>query len=305
VPAPGRVATEALVRQISNAVYLQNQMSLLNQRLQISFSGRSQGFDLRQPQFVTTGTANNYATTALSSPPRALTGDSAISYFVAKTGTKFRAHGGNSYRAPALYERFGSGFFFSPVTNQVAFTAYGNPRLAPDRYNSFDAGVDHYLAANKVRLSATYFYTRIVQVTLFDSSAVVINSRTDPFGRTSGYSNGAGGISRGVELSAEARPSRSTLLNASYTYTNAHTDQDLQVRGFFKVFTVPAHAFTLMVNQQFGKKTDVTLALYEASSYYNPLFAAGRSRAYQYPAVTKIEAVVSRQIWTREAQSLR
>ena len=165
--------------------------------------------------------------------------------------------------------------------------------------------MDQYLAGNKVRVSGTYFYTRIVQVTLFDSSSTVINSRTDPFGRTSGYFNGAGGISRGVELSAEGRPSRSTLLSTSYTYTNADTDRDTQVRGFFRAFAIPAHTLTLMGNQQIGKKTDVTADLYQAASYFNPLFAAGRTRAYQYPSLTKLDVVVSRAIWASGLRTLR
>ncbi|MBC8164865.1 MAG: TonB-dependent receptor [Bryobacteraceae bacterium] len=305
LPGPNRVSTETRVQQSSNAFYLQNQLSLLSQRLRISFSGRSQGFSLQRPRFLTTGTANNYSKVALSSPPRALTGDLALSWFAAKTGTKFRAHAGNSYRAPGLAERFGSGFSFNSATAQVVFSPYGDPGLAPDRYNSFDTGVDQYFARNKIRVSGTYFYTRIVQVILFDSASTVIRPQTDPFLRTSGYFNAAGGISRGVEISAEAQPLKSTLLNTSYTWTNANNDRDVQVRGFFRAFAVPAHAFTLMVNQQLGKKNDVTMDLYRASSYFNPLSAAGRSRAYQYPAMTKIDAVASRQIWTSESQVWR
>jgi vitamin B12 transporter len=305
LPGANRVSTETRIRQSSSAFYLQNQLSLLSQRLQISFSGRYQSFDLQRPQFLTTGTANNYATVPLSSPPRALTGDLALSYFAAKTGTKLRAHAGNSYRAPALSERFGSGFSFNSTTAQVVFSPFGDPRLSPDRYNSFDVGLDQYFAQNKVRVSATYFYTRIVQIILFDSASAVVRPQTDPFLRTSGYFNAAGGISRGVELSAEAQPLRSTSLNASYTYTNATTDQDVQVRGFFRAFAIPAHAFTLVANQQIGKKNDLTLDLCQASHYFNQLTAAGRARAYEYPAVTKLDVVVSRVIWTKEAQALR
>src|SRR5882724_834793 len=87
LPGPNRVSTESRVRQNSNAFYLQNQLSLMTQRLQISFSGRYQNFDLQRPRFVTTGTANTYASIVLSSPPRALTGDAALSYFAAKSGT--------------------------------------------------------------------------------------------------------------------------------------------------------------------------------------------------------------------------
>ena len=305
LPGPNRVSTETRIRQNSNALYLQNQLALLSQRLQISFSGRYQSFDLQRPRFLTTGTANNYATIPLSSPPRALTGDGAVAYFTPATGTKFRAHAGNSYRAPALSERFGSGFSFNPTLAQVIFSPFGDPRLSPDRYNSFDTGVDQYFAQNKVRVSGTYFYTRVVQIILFDSASAVVRPQTDPFLRTSGYFNAAGGISRGVELSTEAQPFRSTLLNTSYTYTRANTDQDVQVRGFFRTFAVPAHTFTFMANQQIGKKTDVTLDLYQASRYYNPLTAAGRARAYEYPSLTKIDVVVSRVIWTNETKALR
>jgi iron complex outermembrane receptor protein len=305
LPTANRVSTETRIRQNANAVYLQNQLSLLDQRVQISFSGRYQSFELRRPQFVTTGTANNYATVPLSSPPRALTGDIALSYFAAKTGTKIRAHAGNSYRAPALSERFGSGFSFNSTTAEVVFSPFGDPRLAPDRYNSFDVGLDQYFLRDKVRVSGTYFYTRIVQIILFDSASAVIRPPTDPFLRSSGYFNAAGGISRGVELSAEVQPWRSTSLNASYTYTNANTDQDVQVRGFFRAFAIPAHTFTLVANQQIGRRNDVTLDLYQASHYFNPLTAAGRARAYEYPAVTKLDLVVSRLVWAKEAQALR
>ncbi|HTM48600.1 MAG TPA: TonB-dependent receptor [Bryobacteraceae bacterium] len=305
LPGPNRVSTETRALQNSKAFYLQNQLALLKQRLQISFSGRSQSFDLERPRFLTTGTANNYAAIPLASPPRALTGDAALSYFAAKTGTKLRAHAGNSYRAPALSERFGSGFFFNSTTARVIFSPFGDPRLAPDRYNSFDMGVDQYFAQNKIRVSGTYFYTRIVQTILFDSASAVVRPQTDPFLRTSGYFNAAGGISRGVELSAEAKPYRPLSLNASYTYTNANTDQDVQVRGFFRTFAMPAHTFTLVANQRIGKRNEVTLDLYQASSYFNPLSAAGRTRAYLYPSLTKIDAVFSRVIWAKDTQALR
>jgi vitamin B12 transporter len=305
LPGPNRVSTETRVRQTSNAAYFQNQLALLNQKLQISLSGRWQGFELQRPRFVTTGTANNYDTVSLISPPRALTGDVAVSYFAAATGTKIRAHAGNSYRAPALSERFGSGFSFNSTTAQVTFSPFGDPRLAPDRYNSFDAGIDQYFAGDRARVSLTYFYTRTVQTILFDSASTVVRPLTDPFLRTSGYFNAAGGISRGVELSAEMQLLRATLLNASYTYTNANTDQDVQVRGFFRTFAVPAHTLSLTANQQLGKKTEVTVDIYQASTYYNPLTAAGRARAYQYPALTKVDLVVSHIVLSKESKILR
>ncbi len=305
LPAPSTVSTRTQAAQRSSAAYFANQITLAQQRLQISLSGRLQQFALKQPSFIYTGTLNNYSRVPLVNPPQALTGDVAISYFLPSSGTKLRAHGGNSYRAPGLYERYGSGFFYDSVSNAVAFSAYGDPRLAPDRYNSVDAGVDQYLLHDKLRLSGTWFYTRIVQITQFDSAASVVRAATDPFGRSSGYFNGAGGTSRGVEMAGELRPLRSTLFRASYSYVNADTNQDTAVRGFFGALSVPAHSITAMVHQQLGKKTDVTIDLYKSSNYYNALFAAGRARAYLYSGVTKVDVVVSRQLWNGDKHTLK
>jgi iron complex outermembrane receptor protein len=305
LPAPTTVSTRTEAAQRSHAAYFAMQNTLAKQRLQISVSGRAQAFSLDRPSFVYTGTANNYSSIAITDPPRALTGDVAISYFIARSATKLRAHGGNSYRAPGLYERYGSGFFYNSTTNAVSFTPYGDPRLAPDRYNSIDAGIDQYVFGEKVRLSATWFYTRIVQITQFDSASSVVRGPNDPFGRTSGYFNGAGGTSRGAELSIETRPSRSSLARASYSYVNADTDQDTAVRGFFRALSVPTHSFTALWNQQIGRKTDLTFDLYHSGEYYNSLSAAGRARAYLYPSLTKIDAVFSRDLRTGEKYRLK
>jgi iron complex outermembrane receptor protein len=122
----------------------------------------------------------------LVSPPKALTADVSISYFANTSGTKLRAHAGNAYRAPSLFERFRGGFFNDFVTGQPVFSAYGDPFLSPDRYNSIDGGLDQYLWGDRVRISATYFYTRGVTITALDLGTT-IQFATDPYGRTSGY----------------------------------------------------------------------------------------------------------------------
>ncbi len=293
LPAPSTVTTRTRANQRSYAGYFAAQTALLNQRLQLSLSGRAQSFATGRPTFAYAGVSNNYDAAASTSPPRALTGDFAASYFAARTGTKLRAHFGNSYRAPGLYERYGSGFFYNAVTNAVVFTPYGDPRLAPDRYNSADAGIDQYLLRDRIRISATWFYTRIAQITQFDSVAAVIAASSDPFGRTSGYYNGAGGISRGAEAAAEFRPWRSTLWRGSYTYVNADTDQDTAVRGFYRALSVPAHSFTAFWNQRLNRRAELTFDLYRSGAYHNSLSAAGRARAYLYPGYVKADGVLS------------
>ena len=302
--APATVTTQTRAGQRSHAYYFANQLMLFQQRLQISASGRAQFFTLDRPSFLYKGTANPYGALSFASAPKALTGDIAASYFLAKSGTKLRAHFGNSYRAPALFERFGSGFSYNAGLNAVVFSPYGDPRLSPDRYNSADGGIDQYLWHDKIRLSGTWFYTRIARVTQFDSGLTVVRPATDVFARNSGYFNGAGGISRGLETTVELRPRRGTMLRTSYSYVNADTDQDIAVRGFYQALSVPAHTVTAMIHQQLGKRTSLTMDLYHSSDYYNSLFAAGRSRAYQYPGLTKIDLVGNRILWQGEKYSL-
>ncbi len=302
--SPRRIFTQTRIREDHHSVYFATQASLLGRRLQISLSGREQSFRLAKPEFELAGTANNYNRFTVNAPPRALTGDASIAWMMAKSNTKLRAHFGNAYRAPAMYERFGAGFSNNPATGDVVFTPYGDPRLSPDRYNSVDAGVDQYLFGSRLRLSPTFFYTRIQRITGFDSSGVV-NPATDPFGRSLGYINGSGGITRGVELSAEARPVRSLLVNGSYTYVNANTDRDLSVTGFFKLFTVHPHTATLVASKQWGRRLDTTVDLFHGSSHYVPFFAVTRSRAFELPGYTKTGLTASYKIRDTETGSIR
>ena len=145
-----------------------------------------------------------------------------------------RGHVGNAYRAPALYERFGGGFFGDPASGQIFFSAYGDPRLRPDRYRSFDAGVDQALASGRVQIAASAFVIDVQSLTAFDFSGG-IDPATDPFGRFVGYLNGSGGSSKGLELAVDVRPTATLRVSGSYTYTKARTDEALTVPDFFIV----------------------------------------------------------------------
>ncbi len=304
LPAPRTITERTNVAQNTNAGYFASQLSFLQKRLQVSFSGRLQAFRLSHPDFNYTGATNPYATITIPDPKTALTGDVSVAYLIARTNTKLRAHFGNAYRAPSLYERFGAGFSNNPTTGLTVFTPYGDPRLSPDRYNSLDGGMDQYLFGNRVRVAATYFYTRVVSITGFDSSGGV-QTATDPYRRSSGYINGSGGISRGAELSAEARPIRSLSLTGSYTYVRENTDRDLSVAGFFGILQVPAHTASLVATKYWGKRLDTTFDLSHYSSYDTAFFAGTRSRAFEFPGFTRAAAVGSYRVWRNEHKSAR
>jgi vitamin B12 transporter len=301
LPSFQRISERTRAFQNSNAGFFAAQMGFFDRKLQLSFSGRAQSFQLASPDFDYAGVVNPYANIP-ASVPGALTGDASIAYLLPRSNTKLRAHAGNSYRAPSIYERFGAGFYNDFFTGKPIFTPYGDPRLAPDRYNSVDAGVDQYLFGTRARVSATVFYTRVVQIIGFNSNGA-INPATDPFGRSSGYINTSGGISRGVELSVEARPTRSLAVSASYTYANADTDSDSQVPGFFNVFDTPRHTISLVATKQWTKRFNTTIDLFHYSRYYDAY--VGFLQAYAFPGFTKTNLVSSYRFWDNERKSAR
>ncbi len=267
-----RINSRTQVSELSQALDAQDQVRLFGDRLQLFFSGRWQHFGLNQPQFL--GTIPVYASASAISPPNAYTGDVSLAYFFRSTGTKIRSHGGNGYRKPSLYELFGTSFYGGD------FSAYGDPRLKPERSIAIDGGIDQYFASDRLRLSASYFYTRLQQVIAFDFSGL-INPATDPFGRSLGYRNTGGGIARGVELSLEAKPLRSTIVRSSYTYTNARDKYSQFGDGTIQTPRITPHSFSLVVLQQFGKRIDASLDAVAESDYLYPF--SGRTFVFSAP----------------------
>jgi hypothetical protein len=116
-------------------------------------------------------------------------------------------HAGSGYRVPSLYERFGS--FYS---DQFGYSTSGNPFLKPERSAAFDAGIDQALFSERLRLSAVYYYTDIRDSIDFGFCVPQCLPGPDPLGRFSGYYNSEGGVARGVEASAEWKPTGSTTV---------------------------------------------------------------------------------------------
>lgn len=289
-----RALTQATQR--SQALFVQNQMRGLADRVLVSLSGRWQTFRLRQPQFA--GGPPAYAGLRLPAPPDAYTGDAAVAYLLPRTGTKLRAHAGNAYRAPSLYERLGASFFFG------AFSAYGDPRLRPERSLAFDGGLDQYLLGSRLRLSGTYFYTRLQEVIVFDFSGA-INPATDPYGRFGGYRNTGGGLARGVETSFEAAPAAGMRIHGSYTFTRTLNRVPTTVDGTLRAFNIPEHMFTLMATRRLWRRFDATFDLLACGDYYFPLFTAAGSRAFRFSGPVKADLVLSYERPLAETRSLR
>jgi vitamin B12 transporter len=272
----GNFSTRA--RQSSNTFYAQDLLSFFDNRLQIAGGFRAQFFNLENPAF----SSNNapYQNVNLASPPTAYTFDGAASYFFAKSGTKIRAHVGNGYRVPSLYERFGT--FYATFLTPNRFVPIGAPDLEPERTIAFDGGVEQNLFDNKAKLSAVYFYTKLINTIGYG-----ILPQPDRFGRDNslsggGYLNTKGGIARGAELSAQIKATRSTDVFASYTFTNSD-QREPQVPGsrIIETLGIPKHQFTLTATQRF-RRFWVNFDFLAASDYLAPIFSNTAFNSYVY-----------------------
>ena len=236
-------------RQRTAAIFGQDQIFLLDGQLQISVAARGQMYRISaadRPGFLSNIDARS-----------SLTGDGAVAYFIRSTNTKLRAHVGNGFRAPSLFERFGEG------TISGMFVRFGDPTVRAEQSISADGGFDQRLSNDRVAFGATYFYTRLQRVVDF-AFADPLGVR--PFG---GYFNRPGGISRGVETYAQATPWRGADVRASYTYTNS--DRFAPATGFACEFVIPAHLFSFNLNQRY-RAWVVNFDLNHTGSYIAPVF---------------------------------
>ncbi|MBC7912417.1 MAG: hypothetical protein H7Y30_18060, partial [Pyrinomonadaceae bacterium] len=235
-------------RQRTFAIFAQDQIMLLDDRLQISVGVRGQFFRIRaadRPGFIGQIPIEN-----------SLTGDGSIAYFIRSTGTKLRAHAGNGFRAPSLFERFGE------ASINGVFQRIGDPLLRAEQSVSIDGGFDQRLASDRVLFGATFFYTRLQRV--------IEPTFPDPLGlRFFAYANRPGGIARGLETFLETAPFKGANIRASYTYTNS--DRFVPGEGLLREYVIPKNLFGLTYDQRY-KAFLLSFDLNRTGSYIAPVF---------------------------------
>jgi vitamin B12 transporter len=269
----GNFSTDAT--QSSNTVYAQDLISLMDGRLQFAGGVRTQFFSLSDPRFSLANAP--YSNVILDSPPTAVTFDGAGSYFFRRSRTKFRAHIGNGYRVPSLFERFGT--FFDNFSVPNSFVALGDPGLKPEKSIAADGGFEQTFNKEKIRLTAVYFYTKLIDTIGFGNVVPDIGMTPRPFG---GYENQKGGIARGGEFSGTLKPTRSTDIFASYTFTNSdQRASQVAGSGVIETLGIPKHQFTLVATQRI-KRFWASFDLLLASDYLAPIFSNERFNSYVY-----------------------
>jgi iron complex outermembrane receptor protein len=263
-------------RQRTFAVFGQDQLSFADDRLRLSLGVRGQWYRIRS--------ADRPGLLQGREAESSITGDGAIAYFIRSTGTKFRAHAGNGFRAPSLFERFGEGTFGS-----AGVMRFGDPTLRAEQSISVDGGFDQRLASDRVLFGATYFYTRLQRVIAFTGFV------SDPLGlgRFSGFENRPGGMSRGVETYFNTSPARGMDLRASYTFTNS--DRQLAALGLQPEYVIPKHLFGLTLTQRY-RALLFNFDLNRTGSYLAPVFENNfpfRMAELTFSGYTKADVFVS------------
>ena len=121
---------------------------------------------------------------------------------IKETGTTLRAAWGKGFRAPTI--------------NDLFFPGFGNVDLQPEHSESYEAGFDEKLWANRLRFGSTFFHNRfsnLIQI-VFDPATFF----AAPF-------NVGRAVTEGVETYLEVEPLDWLLLWANHTYTRT---EDLQ-----------------------------------------------------------------------------
>ncbi len=280
------------VSQGNHSLFAQDQVRWLDGRLQFAAAFRAQWFSLSQPQFAPAASAP-FQGIAFHSPPTAYTGDLSLAYFVRSSGTKLRAHAGRGYRAPSLFERFGT--FFS----SFGYSVFGDPRLGPNRSIGGDVGIDQTFGT-RARGSVTYFYTALQEIIAFTSLP-----SSDPFGRFAGYQNARGGFARGVEASLSANVTRSLQLTSAYTFTNSRQRTPV-IDGITRSLIVPDHTFSLTATQSVGSRFFFNFDLTATSNYLALLFDDNfAGHAFRFGGMRKADIGASYRIKAGDGVSVR
>jgi iron complex outermembrane receptor protein len=249
------------VVQRSHTAFLQDQVSVTS-ALQLSAAVRVQHFSLGAPH-LTPADEPPFQGVDFEAPPAAFTADVSSVYAGLGPATRLRAHAGTGYRAPSLFERFGTSF------GRRGYSIFGDPRLGPERAVTLDVGIDRDLAGGRARLSATAFGAWLDDVIVFDFSGA-IDPSTDPFGRSSGYRTTPGASSRGVELQVTTVLPGDTRIDVAYTFVDAEP-RTAGPMELTRAAAIPRHQASVVVSHQFGRRLHVSFDALAASAHLGTL----------------------------------
>lgn len=135
-------------------------------------------------------------------------GQASAAWALNQGNTVLRASFGQGFRAPGLYE---------------LFSEYGSLALSPEKFDSWDAGVEQRFLGGKARASATWFHREADNEIRFFSCSSAAEPMCAPGGvfRFGYYRNVLKTETQGLELIGEIKPVAGLSITGNYTYTDA------------------------------------------------------------------------------------
>ena len=282
-----------------NAGFFAAQFALLNRRLQISLSGRAQTFELADPYFQYSGTTNPYTNLSPTLLPATRPSLTCFRNRIRSSGLTPGTLTARACTHGALWsgidnDRSTGNVIFTPLPGTRDLLRIDNNPLTPASISTClgtgcACAADHVLhpygSANHVRLEwRRKSGNRSVwpQFRLYQRR---------------GWNLARGGGERGGSPNSQSHDF------GRLTYTNADTDQDSSVPGFYQAFDIPRHMVTLVAANQWSKRFLTTVSLFHYSSYFDAY--VGYLQAYEFPGYTKTNLTASYRIWESEKKSAR
>ena len=218
-------------------------------------------------------------------PPAAgaFTGEASGSLAVAR-GVRLRASAGRGFRAPSLYERFGTWF------SAFGYSVFGDPRLKPEYTTTMDAGFSASSADGRHEARGAWFWAERSQIIAFGS----LDFASDPFGRFAGYENTEGGIARGVESSYRVGLPGRTRMHLHYTFTDADPPANAPAE-LASDWLVPRHQGGALLSGSVGEKFRWSADLLLSSGIHAPLFDPDTfaSRVFRFAGMRRLDVALS------------
>ncbi len=273
---------ETRLRQTSVAGFVQAESGTTDGRARWRGALRAQRFTTRAPE-LTPVEGSPWRDTAPPPEAGAITGETSGS--VALTpGVRLRASAGRGFRAPSLYERFGTWY------SSFGYSVFGDPRLAPEFTTTLDGGFSAVSADGGQEARGAFFWSARSRIIAFGT----LDFASDPFGRFAGYENTEGGNAKGFEAAYRLTLPGRTRAHLHYTYTDA--DPPANAPGELESdWLVPRHQGGALLSGAFSEKLRWSADLLLSSEIYAPLFDRDTfaSRVFRFSGMRRLDVALS------------
>ena len=270
------------LRQTSAAAFVQAEVGSADGRVALRGALRAQRFRTAAPELTPVG-GSPWREAAPPPGAGAVTGEASGSFAIAP-GVRLRASAGRGFRAPTLYERFGTWY------SAVGYSVFGDPRLRPESTTTHDAGFSAASPDGRHEARGAWFRSARDRIIAFGS----LDFAADPFGRFAGYENTAGGIAQGFEVAYRWTLPGRTRAQVHYTLTDAAAPANAPPE-LPSDWLVPRHHGGALLSGAFSPRFRWSADAFVSSGIYAPLFDRDTfvARVFRFPGLRRLDVALA------------